>query len=107
MAALGWLIVVIAMTFLAAIFHGYVLSMLWGWFIVPVFNAPVLGVAPAIGVALLIGYLTKSRANKEKKEEKKQTFSERAEKFLYDDILNVATKASAVLFTGWIIHLFM
>jgi len=42
----------------AVLLEGYVLSVLWGWFIVPVFSAPRLTVAYAIGLALLVGMLT-------------------------------------------------
>lgn len=51
---------VVAIAF-AAIWNGFVLSVLWGWFMVPTFSLPHLGVAPAIGVALVIGYLTHQR----------------------------------------------
>jgi hypothetical protein len=42
------------------IINGWVLSILWGWFMVPTLGLPVLTVAPAIGIALTVGYLTKS-----------------------------------------------
>jgi hypothetical protein len=39
-----------------AIWNGAVISILWGWFIVPL-GAPPLTVAHAIGVSLLIGFI--------------------------------------------------
>jgi hypothetical protein len=36
--------------------HGYALSVLWGWFVVP-FGAPAIGVAHAIGLRLAFGAL--------------------------------------------------
>lgn len=48
----------IAASFLAATIEGFVLSVLWGWFIVPVFHAPHLRIPYAIGLALVVGMLT-------------------------------------------------
>jgi hypothetical protein len=41
-----------------SIVSGYVLSVLWGWFFVPLFNAPVLPVVAAMGVAMTVNYMT-------------------------------------------------
>lgn len=41
--------------------NGWVLSILWGWFFVPTLSLPALGVAQAIGVALVASYLTHQR----------------------------------------------
>jgi len=41
-----------------AIFNGWVLSKLWGWFMVPTFGLPALALPAAIGVAIVIAYLT-------------------------------------------------
>lgn len=40
------------------IWKGYVLTVLWQWFMVPTFALPVLRLPAAIGVALTIHYLT-------------------------------------------------
>ena len=37
-----------------AVCAGYALSVLWGWFMVPLFGLPVLSVAQAYGVALVV-----------------------------------------------------
>lgn len=49
LAALG----VIATFCISSIWSGYVMTVLWSWFIVPVFALPMLGLAQAIGVKLL------------------------------------------------------
>jgi hypothetical protein len=41
-----------------AIWNGYVLTILWGWFIAPTFGLPALSLATAIGLALVVSYLT-------------------------------------------------
>lgn len=40
------------------IWYGFVLTKLWSWFIVTTFSLPELGMPTAIGVALVIGFLT-------------------------------------------------
>ena len=39
---------------------GYVLSMMWGWFIVPVFHLPTLSIVQAIGVGMVVSFLVRS-----------------------------------------------
>lgn len=49
---------VLAVAFIAivwgAFWGGLTLSVLWGWFVVPVFGLPALGVAQAYGLALVV-----------------------------------------------------
>lgn len=39
---------------LFAVWEGYAISVLWGWFVVPVFHAPPLHLAQAIGLDLVV-----------------------------------------------------
>jgi hypothetical protein len=41
-----------------SVVRGWVLTMLWAWFVVPTFGAQPLEIAPAIGCALVVSYLT-------------------------------------------------
>lgn len=41
-----------------SIWSGYVLSVLWAWFIVPTFELQAISIPAAIGVSLLVNYLT-------------------------------------------------
>lgn len=41
------------------ILSGYVLSILWAWFIVSTFGLPLLTIPVAIGIMLVVSYLTK------------------------------------------------
>lgn len=43
---------------LGSLWRGYVLSVLWSWFMVTTFNLPELAVFPAMGVSLVILYMT-------------------------------------------------
>lgn len=50
------------------IWRGYVLSILWRWFIVVPFGAPILTVPQAIGVAIVVSFLISRRASSDKDE---------------------------------------
>jgi len=45
-----------------AILRGWVLSILWGWFVTPTFSIAVPPLSFVIGLALTISYLTQSNA---------------------------------------------
>lgn len=66
---LFWIIGVIVLVVLGTIFNGYALSILWAWFIAPTFHLPELSVTQAIGIAIVVNYLTHRGidAEKEKK----------------------------------------
>ena len=42
----------------AALWQAFVLVMLWGWFVQPTFGMPAPGYAAAIGLTLIVRYLT-------------------------------------------------
>lgn len=52
----------------SSLWSGYVLSTLWGWFLVPIFDLPALSVPAAVGVALIVGYLTHQHKIESEKE---------------------------------------
>lgn len=45
---------------LAWAWYGYVLHLLWAWFIVPAFGLPAVSIPVAIGLSLVVGFMTKS-----------------------------------------------
>jgi len=75
------LYLIIAMLY-HSIIIGYTLSILWEWFIVPIFNIHI-GIIEAIGISLILVYLRidykESSADKRAKEKNKE---ERLKKFL-------------------------
>lgn len=97
LAILGFVVLLVV----SSIFNGYVLSVLWGWFIVPVFNLPVLTVVPAIGIAMVVSYLT-YQYNKSDEDDNKIS-SEKIGKLIAMAIL----RPLLALFFGWIVHLFI
>jgi hypothetical protein len=82
-------VVGVAGLYLTAILcRGFVLTVLWGWFVVPVFGLPALGIASALGLTVLLNNLLGHK---------------REAKSLTDIFL----MALAALGVGWLIHLFM
>jgi uncharacterized membrane protein SpoIIM required for sporulation len=91
---------VLALMVLSSMWKGYVLTVLWAWFLVPVFGLPALAIAPAIGLALVVSFLTyQSDASKEPEGE----FSERMAKAVAHALLMPAF----VLGIGWVVRQFM
>jgi hypothetical protein len=43
---------------LATAWEGYVLSVMWAWFVVPMFDAPAMNVPTAVGIAMAVAMLT-------------------------------------------------
>lgn len=84
---------------LATIYNGYVLSVLWGWFIVPSFGFPTLSVGYAIGVASVVGYLTHQY--------QKQDETADSTDILLKMLLYFLLKPTFALIFGWIITLFL
>jgi hypothetical protein len=53
--------VVLIAVFPIVVLRGFVLSRLWGWFIVPL-GLPSIGIAQACGIALILGFLSYSKS---------------------------------------------
>lgn len=70
-AIIGFVVAIAAAIGLSALLNGYVLSKLWAWFIVTTFHAPPLSLPAAIGLALVVSYLTYQHADTPKNPESK------------------------------------
>lgn len=101
---LGIVFITIVLTVLGAIWSGYVLSILWGWFIVPTFNLPALSIPLAIGIALVISYVTHQTNFDKKKEE--LTDMENL-KYAGRVFSWLALKPALALLIGWIVLKFI
>ena len=86
--------------FLSAIFNGYVLSVMWGWFIVPTLGLSPITTVPAIGLALVVGYLTHHEIDCQPSERTNY------EKVVYA-VVNSLIYPAIALAIGWVVHLFM
>ena len=98
LAFIGGLVWFAALLFFSAVWSGYVLTILWGWFIVPAFKLPVLSIPVAIGMTLMIRYLTRGGGSHTKKEENEEW---------YMTFFMAFAKPLVVLFFGWIVVQFL
>lgn len=57
MAILFMTVGIFGLMVVAAILRGWALTVLWGWFVVPLFGLPALGVAQAIGFSVTVGLI--------------------------------------------------
>ena len=77
------------------IWNGFVLQQLWGWFAVEKFALPPLSIAEAIGISLIVGFLTTHVSDAKEKQEAWIT--------LVAGVINTGI----VLLIGFVVHLFM
>lgn len=98
LAFIGGLVWFAALLFFSAVWSGYVLTILWGWFIVPAFKLPILSIPVAIGMTLIIRYLTSGGGSHIEKKENKEW---------HTTFIIAFAKPLAVLFLGWIVIQFL
>lgn len=87
------------LTPVSIVVRGWVLSILWSWFITPVFHAPKLSVAAAAGLSSIVSLLTTNYGEAQDEEMKKKPFWQ---KMLFSIFISVF-----MLGVGWVINLFM
>lgn len=99
LAILGGAVGIFALLVISSLLRGFVLVKIWGWFIVPLFHLPVLTLLPAIGLALVVGFMTyQYQYSKDERSTGEKVFESILLTFLYPLL---------VLLTGWVITLFM
>ena len=81
--------------------QGFVLSSLWGWFMVPKFGTPPLGFVPACGIVLIISLILPQHLKAP------PTLEEQVRSGLKDHLVYIFVFPLILLFVGWILHLFM
>lgn len=99
MKYIGYIVTTLTSLVVCSVWSGYALSILWGWFIVPAFSLPSLSVVYAIGLAMVVSFLTQ-RADLKKDDRE------------YGEILLVGTiysllKPATALGLGYVLTLFM
>jgi hypothetical protein len=67
---------------ISAVLRGWVLSILWRWFAVPMFGLPGIGIAEAVGVALIVAMLTHEHRREPKSESTSDSLTDAAAVFL-------------------------
>ena len=101
MKIIGSIVATVVALVLGAIMGGFVLSKLWVWFMVPIFDLNPLRIVEAIGLTFIVGYMTKNPVESGKTLE--GSFLEE----LLIAFLQTLVMAVGFLFIGWIIQLFM
>lgn len=46
-------------SFVTSVWSGYVLSVVWGWLVVPIFHLQPIGILGAVTLSLIVGFLTR------------------------------------------------
>lgn len=82
---------------LGMLINGIVLSFLWQWFLVPL-GLPALGLVHAMGVGLIVRYLTYQTVNCKKEDDEKQVWVQLVGSLVYPLF---------ILLFGFVVHLFM
>lgn len=90
----------IVITIIGTIFSGFVLSIMWDWFVVPTFDVGSLSIPVAIGLAMIVNYLTYHGTTRESKA------NDETEVLVEFLVLSIG-KPALYLLMGWIVTLFM
>lgn len=102
MRKLGIIVSVGALLFASSVWSGYVMSTMWGWFIVPLFHLPSLGVAQAVGIKLFSELFKTTKRT----DDKKKTKEEKRDEWIFA-IVNAALFPLFMLGFGWVVKLFL
>ena len=92
---------IITMSSIGTILNGFALSKLWSWFIVETFGIIPIGIAQAIGISLIIGYITYQFIDTKPDDSKNNN-----EKLFTQAGITIARPLGVLLF-GFIVHLFI
>ena len=102
MVALNSIVTLVVLMSVSTVVKGYILSTLWGWFIIPTFTgAPGLGIVPAMGIGLVVSCLTFNVSDKKFLTGKK-LMAEAWHIFVFSN-----TMVLLLLAMGYIVRLFM
>lgn len=86
----------------SSIFHGFVFSKIWQWFIVSTFGVSPVSVVQSMGIALLVALVTTRITNPSKETKKEDSTDE------WVKSISISLSFSAlVLLSGWITQMFL
>jgi ABC-type Fe3+ transport system permease subunit len=97
----GALVLLVGTMVLAYLANGWALMTLWGWFISETFALPALSIVQAIGISIVVGFLTSKYSDTQHKDESKgwEAFFKTASYSIIGPVVAVAV--------GWIVKGFM
>jgi len=99
MKIVGLTVTIIALMFASSVFNGWAFTILWGWFVVPVFGLPALSIPAAIGFCMTVGFLTTNMEVENKGREFKDV--------LIEGVCKIIGKVLACLGCGWVVVQFI
>ena len=99
MKAIGYVVTFLAVILFGVIFSGYALSILWGWFFVPILGLPELNIPSAIGITLVVQYLTHQHQDKDENKTPKE--------ILITASAWAISKPCFAIFVGWIVAMWV
>lgn len=100
MKALGLVTAFAVFIVISALLNGYVLSVFWGWFIVPVFDVPSITALQAYGLMLVVGLL---KGHTPASDDSKKSTADKLGELI---TVSVFLPLFCLLF-GYVVHLFM
>ena len=100
MKFIGWLSTFVVFAFFRAIYSGYVLSVMWDWFIVSHFGLKAIPIPIAIGLGLIISFMTKQDTDKESNDKSLTDV-------LIKGFVMALFKPTIFLFLGWVVTFFI
>ncbi len=83
--------------------NGFALVKLWEWFIVPIFNVSALTVVQAIGISMVVGFLTYQATSSDDSSSGDKSLTA----IVSGSLIAVILRPAIVLFFGWIVTLFL
>ncbi len=100
LACFGLAVLVVVTIIVSSLMNGWVLSILWDWFVSPLFGLPPLSIAAAIGFSLVAGMLTKqeTQSNNEGKE---------TSTLIAEMIAKSVISPLVILLFGWVVNMFI
>ena len=101
MKAIGYTATFCVLVVFSALLSGYALSILWAWFFVPVLGLPKISIAGAIGIALVVGFLTHQDQHQDTNTSK--SFSD----ILVEGFIKAIIKPSVALLIGWLVAMWL
>lgn len=87
----------------SVMWSGYVLSIMWGWFVVPTFGLPPLHIGVAIGISSIVSFIV-PRTDCQKKKDKD---GDGIGAIVLKDTIKTFGKPAFFLLFGWIVKSWM
>ena len=99
MKATGYTVAIIVLLFFSTLFSGYAISILWDWFVAPVFGVAAINIPQAIGLTLIVQYLTHQEQGTKPAKDVASALIEGVFKAAFKPLLTVAF--------GWLVTLWL